>query len=1238
MRLYCPSIRPLADYLRQKPQQQAPAIGFFLGLLAFCLINVSASAQKDVLWQHTFAIDGANHNLAGASADPREFFGKVSDPTRMTWAATDPEADASKDPAAAATVGERFVLIDADLRGEVMLETESYDGLVAVLNTLPPGQYDLTMQTTLRDRGRHVRRIQFESQDRPGGKVRRESRWINPKVGDRFEVDQVEMSLVVMESGVEPTAAGLQTAIAGNDNAIAFLAGSLKTIRTTQWVGSEGKTASMAIARITFRSQAIAAVAGSDPRELINVTSIRTPGTVFMFHRSEPGPMTVTLSNLAAQAYELDAAIRVTPWAGGAAVDEATQAVTLPAGGTADVTFTPDPAAVAEVPFGVYVATYTFTDPSSGEPVAERSVQFGIGSDTVLDKAREGEFLFGLDTSLFPAHTIQPAGLEEPPLLVWTRWMGADIIRGGFFGWSQNFRNNTVEERLAEVREGRALYEQYDMRVVKNLDPPDDKFAKDMEKIESRMTGFAERVAAEHADWLTYFEIGNEPDLPGFYEGPMSRYVRQYLDLHAAIHRGNPEAIVMNGGFAYREDRIAEFLSSVGPDQIEAIAYHAHGKGSAAEREGFRRVRGIAAEHGLGDKPLIQTESGLSAGNRRQEITKAQTCIQKMVYAQSEDVPLFLWFRLYMNNRSLGNTRDIVQPRPVVMAYRAMVETLRHHRFARMIDADDSEIELYLFEENDGPGRVIVGWANEAGLQRSLRFDLAANSNSLADAKVIDLFGNPTAIESGRGGTVTAVFDESPKFLVWDADDAAHQVAIDPGFLLRPEHAELIPDRSADITLTVRNPWYEPLVGRLSLEPVSATPMSITPAAVDVSLPPHGEMGVTFQVDAGPRTQSLQWPDAWQVFPRVETSAVNLVEIHTLPETLPGADDQMVVPVAAYPRDHFIDLARIGNYVRKADHRADAVAFAEVVSDRDQVVTIGAAGDYWMEWFVNGQRVYDTMANGNGATYSILAHTFELPLKAGRNLLAVRVLAGSHDWRLVIAPPEPVRQALGGPPSDALRAVLRVDDQPVLDTRLPVQFLEPLPRVAAEFDQATAAEASEVLATLTPVGVLSDRHIENYYERVPGDARWWNGDDDLSATLWTFRDDHMLHLVVSVRDQDHRTDTADVQQQDRVVFGLAGASDTDAELVTVTDGDRPAVLGGPPGMSAVIDRDADRGTTRYRIAVPLDGLPGAGASPLRLNVRVYDRDADTLKQHAQWRPGFSEPATTETWRLLRLGR
>jgi hypothetical protein len=1192
-------------------------------------------ADEGLLWRQTFATDGPNHNLAGVSADPREFFGKVSDPTRMTWAVTDAAADASIDDATAATVGERFVMARSGVEGELMLESEGYDGLVTLLNALPPGRYGLTMATTLRDRGRHVRRIQFQVHDRPG-KSRWESRWINPKVGDRFEEDRRVFTLVVLEPGVEPTAGEVTEARGEDEAAVVFVAGSLQRVRTTHWVGSEGQPGSVALAQIAFFGKEIAAVAAADPSKMLTIASVSTPGTVFMYHRSSPGAMTATLSNQSPRPMSVDAVVRVTPWSGGASLDERRASVRVPAGGQAEVAYTPDASVMAEWPYGVYVASWQLTDAGTGKAVAEKSVQFGVGSDTELGKARAGEFLFGLDTSLFPAHTIHPAGLAEPPLLAWTRWMGADIVRGGFFGWSQNFRDHTVEERLEEVRRGRALYERYDLQVVKQLDPPDDKFLKDMERIESRMVAFAEAVAREHAGWLTYYELGNEPDLPGFYEGPMSRYVRQYLDLHAAIHRGNPEAIVMNGGFAYREDRIAEFLSSVRPDQIEAIAYHAHGKGSAAEREGFRRVRGIASEHGLGDKPLIQTESGLSAGNRRQELEKARTCIQKMVYAQSQDVPLFLWFRLYMNNRSLGNTRDMVQPRPVVLAYRAMVEALRHHRFERVIESDDPQAELYAFREVDGPGRVVVGWSNEPGAEGTLRLDLGSSESAVSGVAMWDMFGNASALSVERGGSVAMPVGESPRFLRWASAETDDVVATDPGFVPSPRSIELVPGRENRVAITVRNPWAEAMSGRLSVASTSSTALRIEPSSREVELGPGESKEVGFAVTSGARASGLAWPTAWTVFARVAPEAVEQAGLGSIPEALPGADGRPVEGVRSHPRHHTIDLAALGAYRRKVDTRAEAVVMAEVVSDRDRVVTMGAAGDWWMAWYVNGRPVYDTMAGGNGASFSIAAHTFEVPLRKGRNVLAARVLAGSHGWRLVIGPPEPVRRALGEPASDRLAVTLSAGGREVYDGALPIAFREPLPRVGAGLMSADGAGLAEALAALAPAAVLTDRHVRNYYERVPGDARWWNGDDDLSATVWLGQDASSLIVVVRVEDQDHApaADRAGLAEHDHVVLALADESGASVRVVRCGG----AWVDGEVGATGVVGRDDAAGVTTYRVAVPWDALAEAGVSgeALRLNVGVYDRDAETLKQHAQWRAGLTEPRRPGDWALLHL--
>ncbi|MEM6315480.1 MAG: hypothetical protein AAF743_15440, partial [Planctomycetota bacterium] len=595
------------------------------------------------------------------------------------------------------------------------------------------------------------------------------------------------------------------------------------------------------------------------------------------------------------------------------------------------------------------------------------------------------------------------------------------------------------------------------------------------------------------------------------------------------IKRGNPDAIVMNGGFAYRVDRMIEFLDAVDPDDIEALAYHAHGAGVAAERMAFRRLKGLAVERGLGDLPLIQTESGLSAGSRRQEIEKARTLIEKMTYAQSQNVPLFLWFRLFIDDRTYGNTRSMLQPRPSLLAYRNLAETLRHHRFTTLVDSGVTTTELYLFEEIDGPGRVVVGWTNGAGVEHDLRLSVGAAD----EVNRLDMFGNPTPLAVGRGGAVGVTFGEDPMFLVWDAAETGHVVAVDPGFLPDAGSVQLIPDASDALTVTVRNPWDVPLTATLDLTATSATSVTTEPASIELSLEAGEVRAVPVDVVVGTHTDGIDWPEAWTLFSRTDADAIDLAELDAIPQTLPGADGTSIDGVRVFPRSFEIDIASAADFRRKLDTRADAVVMAEVVSDRERTITVGGAGDYWMDWFVNGERVFDTMDRGNGATFTVAAHTFEVPLKQGRNLIAIRVQAGRHGWRLIIGPPEPVRQAIGNPPSDRLELRLTADGEVIAQQTRPIRFVKPLPMLA-EID---------AVDQLAPAAVLTDRHVVNYFERVPGDARWWNGDDDLSATVWMARDETSLCVVVDVADQDHDVSSNDPAENDHIELAIVDGDD-----------------------------------------------------------------------------------------------
>ncbi|MBS1368953.1 MAG: hypothetical protein HPZ91_03255 [Lentisphaeria bacterium] len=139
--------------------------------------------------------------------------------------------------------------------------------------------------------------------------------------------------------------------------------------------------------------------------------------------------------------------------------------------------------------------------------------------------------------------------------------------------------------------------------------------------------------------------------------------------------------------------------------------------------------------------------------------------------------------------------------------------------------------------------------------------------------------------------------------------------------------------------------------------------------------------------------------DGWLVFTEGPLPAAS----GGLPEN--SAARRVSVPMRT-DNANSIDLARqSGSFSPKRE----AVLFNEFTSPETGYMPAGFSADYWMEIFVNGEKVYDTLAGGNGGSIVYDSHEVLLPVRKGKNLLAVRVLAGSAGWSLAWGVPrEPV--------------------------------------------------------------------------------------------------------------------------------------------------------------------------------------------------------------------------------------
>lgn len=152
--------------------------------------------------------------------------------------------------------------------------------------------------------------------------------------------------------------------------------------------------------------------------------------------------------------------------------------------------------------------------------------------------------------------------------------------------------------------------------------------------------------------------------------------------------------------------------------------------------------------------------------------------------------------------------------------------------------------------------------------------------------------------------------------------------------------------------------------------------------------------------------------ETWTVFGLVDPS-VQVVD--SIPAALPGIREKMVKPfrikVPPVREDKNINL-RLEVGVSRKKFKDPAMLYNEFNASADGLLPVGFGADWYMELHLNGQLVYSTMENGNGKNpVSAKDHLVFLPVKKGKNLLAVKVLAGSQGWRLcwggVEPPPAP---------------------------------------------------------------------------------------------------------------------------------------------------------------------------------------------------------------------------------------
>ena len=95
-------------------------------------------------------------------------------------------------------------------------------------------------------------------------------------------------------------------------------------------------------------------------------------------------------------------------------------------------------------------------------------------------------------------------------------------------------------------------------------------------------------------------------------------------------------------------------------------------------------------------------------------------------------------------------------------------------------------------------------------------------------------------------------------------------------------------------------------------------------------------------------------------------------------------------------RNHGINLDEVAGAGKPLD---ECIVYNQFELKEARELGFGAGADWWMEAYLNGDKIYSTMKYGNEiGSYSADNHVFTAKGKKGKNLLAVTVRRGNNSW------------------------------------------------------------------------------------------------------------------------------------------------------------------------------------------------------------------------------------------------
>lgn len=165
-------------------------------------------------------------------------------------------------------------------------------------------------------------------------------------------------------------------------------------------------------------------------------------------------------------------------------------------------------------------------------------------------------------------------------------------------------------------------------------------------------------IAVHYGSKIKYFELGNEPDVNGFWlpGTDIPAYTASFIEGSKAIRLVKPDAIIMTAGLTGISPRTTDAVTAMYAngvkDHCDGIALHLY-LGGSSNRASFDivdSVRGIMNLNGDNDKPIFITEIGFYTGTATGAVNDAvqsqyiEALYKEILTGAHQDIPFLCYF------------------------------------------------------------------------------------------------------------------------------------------------------------------------------------------------------------------------------------------------------------------------------------------------------------------------------------------------------------------------------------------------------------------------------------------------------------------------------------------------------------------------------------------------------------------------------------------------------------------